>query len=121
MTLVLGVVQVGSGDTSGVPFIVIVVAIALIVAGVVWRFGAWALVLGAIAGLLGTVFMFGSYLITAASNVNSVFDFVAVIGTVGSILVLVGSIVHSFSAAGAQLVPSRHPQSAKPCKVPLLS
>ena len=33
--LVLGVVQVGSGDTSGVPFIVIVVAIALIVAGVV--------------------------------------------------------------------------------------
>ena len=50
--------------------------------------------LGAIAGLLGTVLVFGSYLITAASNVNSVFDFgVAVIGTVGSILVLVGSIV----------------------------
>ena len=39
MTLVLAVVQVGSGDTSGVPFIVIMVAIALIVAGLVWRFG----------------------------------------------------------------------------------
>ena len=73
---------------------IINIAIALIVAGLIWRFGSWALVLGAIAGLLGTGLAYGPYLILSTGSVNSVFDFgVAVVTTVGSIMALVGSIV----------------------------
>ena len=54
----------------------------------------WALVLGAIAGLLGTGLSYGPFLIMSAGSINSVFDFgAAVIATVGSIMTLVGSIV----------------------------
>ena len=68
--VVLAIVQLASGDTSQLAFIIINVAIALIVAGLIWRFGSWALVLGAIAGLLGLGLAYGPYLVTAASNVN---------------------------------------------------
>ncbi len=94
MMVILGVVQLASGDTSNLAFLIINVAIALIVAGLIWRFGAWPLVFGAIAGLLGTALVYGPYLIQSTGSINSVFDFgVAVVTTVASILALVGSIV----------------------------
>ena len=50
--------------------------------------------LGAIAGLVGTGLFYGPFLIISASNVNSVFDFgAAVVATVASLMVLVGSVV----------------------------
>ena len=92
--VVLGIIQLASSDTSNLGFLIINIAIALIVAGLIWRFGSWALVLGAIAGLLGTGLAYGPYLILSTGSVNSVFDFgVAVVTTVGSIMALVGSIV----------------------------
>ena len=84
----------GSSDTANLPFLIINIAIALIVAGLIWRFGSWALVLGAIAGLLGTGLVYGPYLILSTDSINSVFDFgVAVVATVASIMAVVGSIV----------------------------
>ena len=94
MMVMLGIVQLASSDTSNLAFLIINIAIALIVAGLIWRFGSWALVLGAIAGLLGTGLSYGPYLITSTGSINSVFDFgVAVVTTVASIMALVGSIV----------------------------
>ena len=91
---VLFILQLGLGDTSNVAFVIINFAIAGIVAGLVWRFGSWALVLGAIAGLLGVVVVYGLYLVEAAGSVNSVFDFgLAVVATVASFIALLGSIV----------------------------
>ena len=56
--VVIGIVQLGSGDTSNVVFLIINVAIPLIVAGLIWRAVSWALVLGAIAGLIGIGLVF---------------------------------------------------------------
>ena len=92
--VVLGIVQLGSGDTSNVVFLIINLGVSLIVAGLIWRSGSWALVLGAIAGLLGIVLVYGSYLITASGSFNSIFDFgAAVVATVGSVVAPVGSVV----------------------------
>ena len=60
--VVIGIVQLVSGDTSNVVFLIINVAVPLVVAGLIWRSGSWALVLGAIAGLLGLGLVFGPYL-----------------------------------------------------------
>ena len=90
----LGIVQLASSDTSNLGFLIINIAIALIVAGLIWRFGSWALVLGAIAGLLGTVLAYRPYLILSTGSINSVFDFgVSVVTTVASVMALVGSSV----------------------------
>ena len=93
--VVIGIVQLGSGDTSNVAFLVINVGVAVIVAGLIWRSGSsWALVLGAIAGLLGLGMVYGPYLATAINSFNSIFDFGAgVVATVASIVALVGSVV----------------------------
>jgi len=98
------------------------IIILVVLAGLIWRFGAWALVLGAIAGLRGTVLVFESDLTTAPSNVNSVFDSrVAVIVSVGSILVLVGSIVAFVQLRRGTAVSRRHPLSGTSCEDSLLS
>ncbi len=90
----LGIAQLTSGDTSNLVFLIINVAVALIVAGLIWRSGSWALVLGAIVGLFGVGLVYGPFLATATSNLNSIFDFGAgVVATVASILALVGSVV----------------------------
>ena len=79
----LGIVQLASGDGSNLGFLIINIAIVLIVAGLIWRFGSWALVLGAVAGLVGIVLVYGPYLIKSTGSINSVFDFgVAVVATV---------------------------------------
>ena len=94
MMVVLGIVQLASSDTSNLVFLIINIAIALIVASLIWRFGSWALVLGAIAGLLGTALSYGPYLFLSVGSINSVFDFgVAVVTTAASIMALVGSVV----------------------------
>ena len=94
MMVLLGIIQLASSDTSNLAFLVINIAIPLIVAGLIWRFGSWALVLGAIAGLLGTGLVYGPYLIESADSINSVFDFgVAIVTTVAALTALVGSIV----------------------------
>ena len=92
--VVLGIVQLASGDTANVGFLIFNITIALIVAGLIWRFGSWALVLGAIAGLLGTGLSYGPYLLLSAGSINSVLDFgAAVVATVASVMALVGSVV----------------------------
>ena len=92
--VVLGIVQIASSDTSNLVFFIINMSIALIVAGLIWQFGSWALVLGAIAGLLGAGLTYGPFLINSTGSINSVFDFgVAVVATVASIMALVGSVV----------------------------
>ena len=94
MMVVVGIAQLASGDTSNLAFLIINIAIVLVVAGLIWRFGSWALVIGAIAGLLGVALAYGPFLIVSAGSINSVFDFgVAVVTTVASIIVFVGSIV----------------------------
>ena len=90
----LAIVQLASSDTSNLAFLTINIAIALIVAGLIWRFGSWVLVFGAIAGLLGIGLAYGPFLILSTGSINSVFDFgAAVVTTVASIMALVGSIV----------------------------
>ena len=92
--VVLGIVQLASSDTSNLPFLIINIVVVLIVGGLIWRFGSWALVLGAIAGLLATGLLYGPFLILSTGSINSVFDFgVAVVTTVASITALVGSVV----------------------------
>ena len=94
LMVVLGIAQLSSGDTSGVGFLIINIAIVLVVAGLIWQFGSWALVLGAVAGLLGTLLVYGPYLFSSTGSFNSVFDFgVAVVATVSAIMVFVSSIV----------------------------
>ncbi len=94
MMVMLGIVQLASSDTSNLAFLIINIAVVLIVGGLIWRFGSWALVLGAIAGLLSTGLVYGPFLIQSTGSVNSVFDFgVAVVTTVAAVMVLVGSVV----------------------------
>lgn len=56
LMIILGIVQVSSGDTRGLIFLAINIAIVVIVGGLILRFGSWALVLGVIAGVFGTGF-----------------------------------------------------------------
>ena len=92
--ILLGIAQLASVDTSNLGFLIINISIALVVAGLIWQFGSWALVLGAIAGLAGTGLVYGPYLVQSTGSINSVLDFgLAVVTTVGSIMALVGSIV----------------------------
>lgn len=65
----------------------------LVIAGLVWKYGRWALVVAVIFALFGLVFVSG-FFEYGLGNPNSFFDFVPnVLILVGIVLVLVGGVV----------------------------
>ncbi|MCH7479304.1 MAG: hypothetical protein IIA14_14540, partial [SAR324 cluster bacterium] len=73
-------------------FFIIFIVLAVIVAGLMWRFGRWALVVAAVWGFLNL--WWGWLLVLSLSYPNSFFDFVLpLLLTVGALLAVVGAIV----------------------------
>jgi len=86
VSLVFAIIPTG-GETSTLGFFLIYIVLSVILAGLVWRFGRWALVVAALWGFLNL--FWGSLLV-----LNSFFDFVLpLLLTVGAILTVVGAIV----------------------------
>ena len=82
------------GEASTVGFFIIFVVLSVIFAGLMWRFGSWALVLAALWGFLNLLLWGGILLGISLSYPNSFFDFVLpLLLTVGALLALVGAIV----------------------------
>ena len=73
VSLVFAFLSQGEASTVGV--FIIAMVLSVILAGLMWRFGKWALVVTALWGLLN-LFLWGSLLIRALSYPNSFFDFV---------------------------------------------
>ena len=93
VSLVFAVLSVIDGEASTVGVFTIFIVLSVVFAGLVWRFGKWALVVTALWGLLN-LFLWGSLLILALSYPNSFFDFVLpLLLTVGALLAVVGAIV----------------------------
>ena len=90
VSLVFAVLSQGEASTVG-SFIISIV-LSVIFAGLMWRFGKWALVVTALWGFLNL--WWGSLLIRALSYPNSFFDFVLpLLLTVGGLLAVVGATV----------------------------
>ncbi len=85
---VFSIVTLINGDPVGLGIFIIFAVLSVIFAGLVWRFGRWALVLAALWGvpnLWGFLFLY---------PLNSFFDFVLpLLLTVGALLALVGAVV----------------------------
>ena len=80
------------GEASTVGFFIISIVLSVIFAGLMWRFGKWALVLAALWGLLNL--FWGSVLRISLSYPNSFFDFVLpLLLTVGALMAVVGAVV----------------------------
>ena len=81
------------GEVSTVGFFVIFIVLSVIFAGLVWRFGRWALLVTAAWGFLN-LFWGYLFLVLSLSYPNSFFDFVLpLLLTVGALLAVVGAIV----------------------------
>ena len=81
-----------SGETSTLVFFIIPIVLSGIVAGLMWRFGRWALVVAAVWGSLNLWWAW--LLVLSLSYPNSFFDFVLpLLLTVGALLTVVGAIV----------------------------
>ena len=92
VTLVFTVLSMIDGEASTVWVFIIAMVLSVIFAGLMWRFGRWALVLAAFWGFLNL--WWGWILIPALSYLNSFFDFVLpLLLTVGALLTVVGAIV----------------------------
>ena len=80
------------GEASTLGFLIISIVLSVIVAGLMWRFGRWALVVAAVWGFLNL--WWGWLLVLSLSYPNSFFDFVLpLLLTVGALLAVVGAIV----------------------------
>ena len=92
-SLFFSILTLIDGDATTLGFFVISIVLSVIFAGLVWRFGRWALVLAALWGfpnLWGLLFLYPFSL----SYLNSFFDFVLpLLLTVGALLTLVGATV----------------------------
>ena len=92
VSLVFAVLSVIDGEASTVWFFIIFMALSGISAGLMWRFGKWALVVGAIWGFLNLWWVW--LLILALGYLNSFFDFVLpLLLTVSALLAGVGATV----------------------------
>ena len=81
------------GEASNVGMFIIFVVLSVIFAGLMWRFGRWALVVAAVWGFLNLV-LWGRLLVLSLSYPNSFFDFVLpLLLTVGGLLAVVVAIV----------------------------
>ena len=91
VSLVFAVLSIIDGEASTVGFFIIFIVLSVIFAGLMWRFGKWALVLAAVWGFLNL--WWGWLLFLALSYPNSFFDFVLpLLLTVGALLAVVGAI-----------------------------
>ena len=80
------------GEASTLGFFIISIVLSIIVAGLMWRFGSWALAVAAVWGFLNL--WWGWLLVLSLSYPNSFFDFVLpLLLTVGALLAVVGAIV----------------------------
>ena len=81
------------GEASNVWLFSILIALSVIFAGLMWRFGKWALVVAALWGLVN-LGLWGWPLILALSYPNSFFNFaLPLLLTFGALLAVVGAIV----------------------------
>jgi len=93
VSLVFVVLSMIDGEASTVGFFIISIVLSVAFAGLMWRFGRWALVLAALWGFLNLV-LWGSLLVLSLSYFNSFFDFfLPLFLTVGGILAAVGAII----------------------------
>ena len=92
VSLAFAIIPTG-GEAGTLEFFIISIVLSVIVAGLVWRFGRWALVLAALWGILNLL-LWGRLLVLSLSYPNSFFDFVLpLMLTVGALLAVVGAIV----------------------------
>ena len=92
VSLVFTVLSMIDGEASTVLTFIISIVLTVIFAGLMWRFGSWALVLAALWGFLNL--FWGWLLILSLSYPNSFFDFVLpLLLTVGALLIVVGTIL----------------------------
>ena len=90
VSLVFAVLSQGEASTVG--FFIISIVLSVIFAGLMWRFGRWALVVAAVWGFLNL--SWGWLLVLSLSHLNSFFDFVLpLLLTARALLALVGAIV----------------------------
>jgi len=86
------VLSITGTEPSNIGFFIIMMVLSVIFAGLMWRFGKWALVVAAVWGLLNL--WWGWILILALRYPNSFFDFaLPLLLTVGALLAVVGAIV----------------------------
>ncbi len=86
VSLVFAVLSQGEASTVG--FFIIFIVLSVIFAGLMWRFGRWALVVAALWGLVN-LGLWGRLVILALSYPHSFFDFVLpLLLTVGALLAL---------------------------------
>ena len=90
-SLVFSILTSIDGDATTLGVFVISIVLSVIFAGLVWRFGRWALVLAALWGILNLWWLLSP---SVMSYLNSFFDFVLpLLLTVGALLALVGATV----------------------------
>lgn len=91
VSFVFSILTLIDGDAVTLGFFVIFIVLSVVFAGLVWRFGRWALVLAALWGFLNL--WWGWLLILSLSYPNSFFDFVLpLLLTVAALLTVVGTI-----------------------------
>jgi len=89
----IDILALNAGEVSTLVSFVIAIVLSVIFAGLVWRFGRWALVLAALWGV-PNLLLWGSLLFHPLRYLNSFFDFVLpLLLTVGAFLAVVGAIV----------------------------
>ena len=92
LTIIDVVLSITGIEPSNIGFFIIAMVLSVIFAGLIWRFGKWALMAAALWGFLNL--WWGWLLIRALSYPNSFFDFVLpLLLTVGAVLAVVGAIV----------------------------
>ena len=92
-SLVFTVLSMIDGEASTVVFSIISIVLSVVFAGLMWRFGRWALVLAVLWGFLNLI-VWGWLLVLSLSYPNSFFDFVLpLLLTIGALLTAVGAIV----------------------------
>lgn len=93
-SFVFAVLSMIDGEVSTVGIFVILAVLSAIFAGLMWRFGKWALVLAALWGFLNLLLSGGLLLGISLRYPNSFFDFVLpLLLTVGALLAVMGAIV----------------------------
>ena len=93
VTLFFAVLSMIDGEASTIGVFIIFIVLSVIFAGLMWRFGKWALVAAALWGLVN-LGLWGWLVILALSYPHSFFDFVLpLLLTVGALLAAVGATV----------------------------
>ena len=93
VSLVFAILSMIDGEASTVWSFIIFIVLSVIFAGLMWRFGKWALAVAVLWGLVN-IGLWGWLVILALSYPHSFFDFVLpLLLTAGALLAVVGAIV----------------------------